>query len=52
VTEQKYIVPSTFMDWIRSTRKSIQNVSKQWKVPVTSFLIIENHLAWKIGDSE
>jgi hypothetical protein len=37
------------MDWIRTPRKSIKNVSNQWKA-VQAFPLIGSYLAWNVGD--
>jgi hypothetical protein len=46
----KYIAPNVMLDWIINPRKSIENVSNQWKALVLDFTIIGNHLAWKVGN--
>eukprot|EP01018_Ginkgo_biloba_P002298 Gb_28324 [translate_table: standard] len=37
---QKYIAPNSLIDWIRMERKSIHNVSNQWKAMTLAFLVI------------
>jgi len=48
----KYIAPNTLLDWIRMERRSIQNVSNQWKSMTLAFRVIGNYLAWRVGIGE
>lgn len=50
--EQKYIATGYILDWIRNPRKSIKNVSNQWKPLARSLHIIGDYLAWKVGSWE
>ena len=50
VVRRKYIDPIPLEDWIRSQEKRQKNVSVIWKVTVEAFSVIEQGLAWKIGD--
>jgi hypothetical protein len=45
----KVHLPGTTLDWIRSERKILQNVSNQWKALVLAFPVIGDFLAWKVG---
>jgi hypothetical protein len=47
---QKYIAPGTLLEWIRKERKSIVNVSNQWKEMTLAFPVIGSYLAWQVGD--
>jgi len=50
VVRRKYIDPVPLEDWIRSQEKRKKNVSVVWKAMVEAFSVIEQGLAWKIGD--
>eukprot|EP00253_Pinus_taeda_P014434 PITA_14434 len=50
VVRRKYIDPVPLEDWIRSQEKRKKNVSVVWKATVEAFSVIEQGLAWKIGD--
>eukprot|EP00253_Pinus_taeda_P030057 PITA_30057 len=50
VVKRKYIDPVPLEDWIRNPFKNKQNVSVIWKATVESFKVIEQGLAWKIGN--
>lgn len=50
VVKRKYIDPIPLEDWIRSQNKKIKNASAIWKATVEAFSVIEQGLAWKVGD--
>lgn len=50
VVKRKYIDPVPLEDWIRNPVKSKKNASVIWKATVDSFKVIEQGLAWKIGN--
>eukprot|EP00253_Pinus_taeda_P015896 PITA_15896 len=50
VVKRKYIDPTPMEDWIRSQNKKIKNISAIWKATVEAFSVIEQGLAWKVGD--
>eukprot|EP00253_Pinus_taeda_P034216 PITA_34216 len=50
VVKRKYIDPIPLEDWIRSQNKKKKNVSTIWKATVEAFSVIEQGLAWKVGD--
>jgi len=50
VVKRKYIDPAPLEDWIRNPIKNKKNVSVIWRVTVESFKVIEQGLAWKIGN--
>eukprot|EP00253_Pinus_taeda_P029650 PITA_29650 len=50
VLKRKYIDPVPLEDWIRNPVKSKQHASVIWKATVDSFKVIEQGLAWKIGN--
>ena len=52
VLKQKYIFGESLLEWIRNPRKSHVGGSVIWKAIVTSFGLIENHLAWDVGNGE
>ena len=52
VLKQKYIFGESLLEWIRNPRKSHVGGSVIWKAIVTSFDLIENHLAWDVGNGE
>ena len=49
---QKYLPGERLVDWIRNPRKSHTGGSVIWKVIVKSFNLIENNLAWDVGNGE
>jgi hypothetical protein len=49
---QKYIEPIPVEIWIRSQQKSIKGASVIWKAIINAFPVIENGLAWKIGNGQ
>eukprot|EP00253_Pinus_taeda_P019430 PITA_19430 len=50
VLKRKYIDSVPLEDWIRNPVKSKQHASVIWKATVDSFKVIEQGLAWKIGN--
>jgi hypothetical protein len=47
---QKYIESIPLETWIRSPQKSLKGASVIWKAVINAFPVIENGLAWKIGN--
>eukprot|EP00253_Pinus_taeda_P023539 PITA_23539 len=50
VVKRKYIDPVPLEDWIRSQEKKKKNISVIWKATLEAFSVIEQGLAWKVGD--
>lgn len=50
VVKRKYIEPTPLEDWIRNPVKNKKNALALWKETVESFKVIEQGLAWKIGN--
>ena len=50
VIMQKYITPSTLIEWIRNTEKSCRGGSIFWKAIIKSFSLIGDNLAWRVGN--
>eukprot|EP00253_Pinus_taeda_P030772 PITA_30772 len=50
VVKRKYIDPIPMEDWIRSQEKKMKHSSVIWKATVEAFSVIEQGLAWKVGD--
>jgi hypothetical protein len=50
VIVQKYIAPVPLEAWIRSQQKTKKGASVIWKAILNAFPLIENGLAWKIGN--
>eukprot|EP00253_Pinus_taeda_P008879 PITA_08879 len=50
VVKRKYIDPIPMEEWIRSQNKKAKNSSAIWKATVEAFSVIEQGLAWKVGD--
>eukprot|EP00253_Pinus_taeda_P004658 PITA_04658 len=50
VVKRKYIDPIPMEEWIRSQNKKVKNSSAIWKAMVEAFSVIEQGLAWKVGD--
>eukprot|EP00253_Pinus_taeda_P003487 PITA_03487 len=50
VVKRKYIDPIPMEDWIRSQDKKMKHSSVIWKATVEAFTVIEQGLAWKVGD--
>lgn len=46
----KYIDPAPLEEWIRNPNKPQKNASAIWKATLESFKVIEQGLAWKIGN--
>ena len=42
---------SSIINWIKNHVKSHQNASNHWKDLVIDFLVIQKHLAWRVGTS-
>jgi hypothetical protein len=49
VIAQKYISPDSIEDWIRSPLKASTNGSIIWKAMISSFPVVGDSLAWKVG---
>jgi hypothetical protein len=47
---QKYIKPVPLEFWIKSQQKSKKGASMIWKAILNAFPLIENILAWKLGN--
>lgn len=47
---QKYIAPVSLEAWIRSHPKTLKGASMIWKAIINAFPLIENGLAWNIGN--
>ena len=52
VVKRKYIDPTPLEEWIRKGNKKEKNVSVVWKATVEVFKVIEQGLAWQIGNGE
>eukprot|EP00253_Pinus_taeda_P023807 PITA_23807 len=52
VIKRKYIDLVPLEDWIRNPAKNKNNASVIWKETVESFRVIEQGLAWKIGNGQ
>ena len=52
VIKQKYLYGESLLDWIRNPRKSHVGGLVIWKAIVNSFDLIENNLAWDVGNGE
>eukprot|EP00253_Pinus_taeda_P035654 PITA_35654 len=52
VIKRKYINPIPLEDWIRSQDKKSKQSSVIWKATVEAFTVIEQGLAWKVGDGK
>lgn len=52
VVRRKYIDPTPLEDWIRSPLKKGRNCSVIWKATTEAFKIIEQGLAWRVGNGE
>ena len=52
VIKQKYIPSESLLDWIIKPRKTHSGGSVIWKAIVKSFSLIENNLAWDVGNGE
>jgi len=52
VVKRKYIDPMPLEDWIRNTKKKGRNFSVIWKAIVEAFKVIEQDLAWQVGNGE
>eukprot|EP00253_Pinus_taeda_P002838 PITA_02838 len=50
VVKRKYIDQIPLEDWIRSQEKKMKHSSVIWKATVEAFTVIEQGLAWKVGD--
>lgn len=50
VVKRKYIDPVPLEDWITNPSKKEKNVSVVWKATVEDFKVIEQGLAWQIGN--
>lgn len=50
IIRKKYIAPDTLLDWTSTNKKSVSNVSNQWRALTLSFPIIGTSLSWKVGD--
>eukprot|EP00253_Pinus_taeda_P021761 PITA_21761 len=52
VIKRKYIDPIPLEDWIRSQDKKSKHSSVIWKATVEAFTVIDQGLAWKVGDGK
>eukprot|EP00253_Pinus_taeda_P018177 PITA_18177 len=52
VIKRKYIDPTPLEEWIRNPAKKEKNASVVWKAIVEAFKVIEQALAWQIGNGE
>lgn len=52
IIEEKYIKSRTLIDWIRSSRKNTKNVSNHWKAFTSTFPVVWQFFAWKVGNGE
>ena len=52
VVKQKYIDPVPLEEWIRNPNKKGRNVSVVWEANVEAFKVIEQGLAWQVGNGE
>eukprot|EP00253_Pinus_taeda_P008403 PITA_08403 len=52
VVKRKYIDPVPLEEWIRNPNKKGGNVSVVWKATIEAFKVIEQGLAWKVGNGE
>lgn len=50
VVKRKYIDPIPLEYWIRNPDKKHKNISVIWKATLEAFSVIEQGLAWKVGD--
>eukprot|EP00253_Pinus_taeda_P034852 PITA_34852 len=50
VVKRKYIDPIPMDEWIWNQNKKAKNSSAIWKATVEAFSVIEQGLAWKVGD--
>eukprot|EP00253_Pinus_taeda_P033560 PITA_33560 len=50
VVKRKYIDPIPLEEWIQSQNKKVKNSLAIWKATVEAFSVIEQGLAWKVGD--
>eukprot|EP00253_Pinus_taeda_P016622 PITA_16622 len=50
VIRRKYIDPCPLEEWIRSQEKKSKQSSIIWKATIEGFSVIEQGLAWKVGD--
>jgi hypothetical protein len=49
VVTQKYISPDSVEDWIRTPNKSASHCSIIWKAMISSFSVVGDSLAWRVG---
>eukprot|EP00253_Pinus_taeda_P007705 PITA_07705 len=52
VVMRKYIDPTPLEEWIRCPNKKGRNCSVIWKVTTEAFKVIEQGLAWRVGNGE
>lgn len=52
VVKRKYIDPIPLEDWIRSPNKKGRNCSVIWKTTTEALKVIEQGLAWRVGNGE
>lgn len=52
MVKHKYIDPVPLEEWIRNPIKKGRNISVVWKATVEAFKVIEQGLAWQIGNRE
>ena len=46
----KYCSGTCLTDWIRNRDKTFKNGSIGWKTMILAYALVENWIAWKIGD--
>eukprot|EP00253_Pinus_taeda_P016222 PITA_16222 len=52
LVKRKYIDPVPLEEWIRNQNKKGRNVSVIWKATTEAFKVIEQGLAWQVGNGE
>lgn len=52
VLKRKYVDPVPLEEWIRNPNKKGRNVSVVWKATTEAFKVIEQGLAWQVGNGE
>lgn len=52
MVKRKYIDPVPLEEWIHSPWKDSTNASVIWKVTIVSFKLVEEGLAWQVGNGE
>lgn len=52
MVKRKYIDPIPLDEWIRRPGKDFSKASAIWKAAIDSFKIVEEGLAWQVGNGE